>query len=159
CARCRRRRNKALRLSGPGVLRAQDRSTTSRLQCRCHGHPDQELLPSVALELHNRRVAPQSFNSAVRRYIDGVTPAEWLALIGVLLVWVVYRASQWSERDGVIRGLEAELNMHQGWVGGAYSEDDRGSWDADYMVYKLSTVAIDNAIARGPGLFINRDLT
>src|SRR5207249_1688527 len=49
--------------------------------------------------------------------------------------------------------------MHEGWVGNAYGEDSRGSWDADYMVYKLSTVAIDNGIARGPGLFLNRDLT
>ncbi len=89
-----------------------------------------------------------------------MTPAEWLALIGVLLVWVVYRAGQWSERQGVIRGLEAELKMHGSWVGTAYSERDRGTWrDPDYMVYKLATVAVDNAIARGPGLFVNDGLT
>ncbi len=85
---------------------------------------------------------------------------EWLAIIGLLVAWLVYRAGPWTERNGVIRGLEAELNMNGSWVGNAYSAQDRGSWpNPDYMVYKLATVAVDNAIARGPALFLNRDLT
>jgi hypothetical protein len=84
----------------------------------------------------------------------------WLpVVIGAAFVWLVYRAGQWNERQGVIRGLEAELSMHAQWVDKPYREKDRGSWDPDYMVFKLSTVAIDNAIARGPGLFLNRNLT
>jgi hypothetical protein len=84
----------------------------------------------------------------------------WLPVIlGAAFVWLVYRAGQWNERQGVIRGLEAELDMHGRWVGTQYFEKDRGHWDADYVVFKLSTVATDNAIVRGPGLFLNRDLT
>jgi hypothetical protein len=49
--------------------------------------------------------------------------------------------------------------MHRRIVGNAYGEKDRGSWNPDYLVFKLVTVATDNAIARGPGLFLNRDLT
>jgi hypothetical protein len=88
-----------------------------------------------------------------------VSPGLWLALFAVLVAWIVYRAGQWNERQGVIRGLEAELKMHGQWVGKPYGEKDRGSWDPDYMVFKLSTVATDNAIARGPGLFLNSNLT
>ena len=89
-----------------------------------------------------------------------MTLGLWLAVGGVIIVWLVYRAGQWSERQGVLRGLEAELEMHGNWVGTAYSEKDRGRWrEPDYMVYKLATVAVDNAIAKGPGLFLNNDLT
>jgi len=89
-----------------------------------------------------------------------MTLGLWLAVVGVVIVWLVYRAGQWSERQGVLRGLAAELQMHGIWVGTAYSEKDRGTWpDPDYMVYKLATVAVDNAITRGPSLFLNNDLT
>jgi len=83
-----------------------------------------------------------------------------IALLALLVAWLVYRVDHWSERRGVIRGLEAELDMHGSWVGNQYCEKDRGSWpNPDYMVFKLSTVAVDNAIARGPSLFLNRDLS
>ena len=88
-----------------------------------------------------------------------MSPGLWLAFFAVLVAWIVYRAGQWNERQGVIRGLAAELKMHEQWVGKPYGETDRGSWEPDYMVFKLSTVAIDNAIARGPGLFLNGNLT
>lgn len=84
----------------------------------------------------------------------------WLPVIaGAAFVWLVYRAGQWTERQSVIHGLEAELRLHKRAVGTAYTKEDRGSWDPDYMVFKLSTVAIDNAITRGPGLFLNPNLT
>jgi hypothetical protein len=84
----------------------------------------------------------------------------WLPVIlGAAFVWLVYRAGQWNERQSIIHGLEAELALHGKWVGTPYTEDDRGSWDANYMVFKLSTVAVDNAITRGPGLFLNPNLT
>ena len=83
-----------------------------------------------------------------------------LAVAGIIVAWIIYRAGPWNERRGVIRGLEAELDMHGTWVGSPYGDNDRGSWpNPDYMVYKLATVATDNAIARGPSLFLNTDLT
>jgi hypothetical protein len=82
-----------------------------------------------------------------------------LALVGLLVAWLIYRFDRWSIRRGVLHGLEAELRVHGQWVGNAYGEGDRGRWpNPDYMVFKLVTVATDDAIARGPGLFLNRDL-
>ncbi len=83
-----------------------------------------------------------------------------LALLALVAAWIIYRIDRWSERGGVIRGLVAELDMHGQWVGNQYGESHRGSWpDPDYLVFKLVTVAVDNAIARGPSLFLNRDLS
>lgn len=86
--------------------------------------------------------------------------SNWLAVLGVLVIWLVYRLGSAAERGGVIRGVDAELEMHRPWVGGGYSNAaqiiDRS--DLTKMVYKLSTVAIDNAVARGPSLFLNRNL-
>lgn len=79
-----------------------------------------------------------------------------LALVALILAWLLYRLDRWRQRSGVLRGLNAELAMHGMWVGHPYSERDRGSWpDPDYLVYKLVTVATDDAITRGPGLFLN----
>ena len=83
-----------------------------------------------------------------------------LALLALLLAWLLYRLDRWSQRSGVLRGLRVELDMHGRWVGNPYSETDRGSWpDPDYLVFKLVTVATDDAIARGPSLFLNPDLS
>jgi hypothetical protein len=98
-----------------------------------------------------------SFNSVVQ-FLD--QHAGVLALLALVAAWIIFRIDRWSERRGVLRGVEAELAMHALWVGNQYSEKDRGSWpNPDYTVFKLATVAIDNAIARGPSLFLNRDLS
>lgn len=82
-----------------------------------------------------------------------------MALLGVVIVWLVYRAGRWSERQGVIRALESELDMHKLWLRNPYSADAAGTWTSpDYMPFKLATVAVDNAIVRGPSLFLNPDL-
>jgi len=84
--------------------------------------------------------------------------ALWL-VVGAVAAWIGYRAGRWSERRGVLAELDAELLMHANLVGTPYGELDRGTWsDPDYVVYKLSTVAVDNAIVRGPALFLNKDL-
>jgi hypothetical protein len=74
----------------------------------------------------------------------------------------------------VLDGLRAELNRHRSWVGVGYEpgnwpdpKDPLGWWARERLremkestpfVNKLSTVAIDAAIAQGPALFINRSL-
>lgn len=96
--------------------------------------------------------------SSVIQFFD--QHAGVLALLALVAAWLIYRIDRWSERRGVIRGLEAELTMHGQWVGNPYGEKDRGSWpNPDYMVFKLATVAVDNAIARGPSLFLDRHLS
>src|ERR1700737_3573611 len=93
-------------------------------------------------------------------WLTPLTISEKVALVGVAIIWVVYRIGQWNERRGVIRGLENELEMHGNWVGIPRGPRKRGPFtDPGYMVFKLATVAVDNAIARGPSLFLNRDLT
>ena len=90
------------------------------------------------------------------QYLD--QHAGVIALLALVVAWLVYRIDRWATRGGVIRGLAAELAMHGGWVSNQYGENSRGSWPASHVVYKLSTVAIDDAIIRGPSLFLNRDL-
>jgi hypothetical protein len=87
-------------------------------------------------------------------------------VVGLLAAWLVYRLQRREEREGVLSALVAELQLQEDWVGrGGYPA---GSWKdrsaqwwgdaADALVYKLSTVATDNAIQVGPSLFVNRDL-
>jgi hypothetical protein len=87
--------------------------------------------------------------------------SNWVALLGLLIIWLVYRLGKADERRGVLRGLREELRLHALWVGNAYPPpavipDD---WkERTYMVNKLSTIAVETAVARGPALFLNRDL-
>jgi len=82
-----------------------------------------------------------------------------LAVLGVVVAWLVYRADRWTERRGVIHALESELEMHRLWLRNPYSADAAGTWTSlDYMPFKLATVAVDNAIVRGPSLFLNPGL-
>ena len=83
-----------------------------------------------------------------------------LAFAALIIAWLLYRFDRWRQRSGVLHGLAVELNMHGRWVGNPYNEADRASWpDPDYLVFKLVTVATDDAIARGPALFLNPDLS
>ena len=113
------------------------------------------------LDIHSHRGVYREVHLDLRsaaQFLD--QHAGVFALLALVVAWLVYRIDRWSERRGVIRGLEAELDMHGAWVGNQYNESHRGTWpDPDYLVFKLVTVALDNAIARGPSLFLNRDLS
>jgi hypothetical protein len=82
-----------------------------------------------------------------------------LALLGVLVVWAVFRLDRWGQRTAVLEGLRNELSLHKAWVGTAYPGTMHGTWtDPSYLVHKLGTVAIDDAIVRGPGALLNPQL-
>jgi len=92
-------------------------------------------------------------------------PVAIALLVALLATWVVYRLQRREERAGVLSGLIAELELHELWVGG--TGYPAGGWTGRWwgippnwstVVYKLSTVATDNAIQEGPSLFINQDL-
>jgi hypothetical protein len=96
---------------------------------------------------------------ALAQFWNQLTPAEKVALLGALIVWVVYRADRWTQRRGLIDGVARELTLHKAWIGTPYPPSMKGSWtDPSHMPYKLWTVAVDDAIIRGPSLFLNRDL-
>lgn len=94
-----------------------------------------------------------------------------LAIVAIVAAWLIYRAQRSSARRGVLDAVDAELRLHAAWL---LAEYDAGVWPADawwsrsnlidafeagsqpvMTVNRLSTVAIDNAIAQGPALFIN----
>jgi hypothetical protein len=84
-----------------------------------------------------------------------------VAAVGVLLVWIVYRRAARDQRSGVLAALRTELELHRLWVGTAYVRGVTPAWwdrHYDRIVFKLSTVAVDTAIAIGPSLFLNRQL-
>lgn len=84
-----------------------------------------------------------------------------LAILSVLVVWVVYRLDRWNVRRAVLEGLTYELSVHNRWVGEGkeYTKDMRGQWkEKTYLVHRLGTVAIDDAIVRGPEILVNRQL-
>ena len=82
-----------------------------------------------------------------------------LAVLGVGVVWIVYRLERWSTRAAVLEGLRNELSLHSLWVGKPYPLALHGSWkEKTYLVHRLGTVAIDDAIVRGPGILLNRQL-
>lgn len=59
----------------------------------------------------------------------------------------------------MLEGLRNELSLHKAWVGTAYPGTMHGTWtDPSYLVHKLGTVAIDDAIVRGPGVLLNPQL-
>lgn len=94
---------------------------------------------------------------AVVHFWNQLSAGEKIALVGAAIVWVVYRADRWSQRRGLIDGIASELTLHKRWVGDPYPPAP-GNWHKTHMPYKLGTVAIDDAIVRGPSLFLNRDL-
>ncbi len=116
----------------------------------------------------------RSFSSQVVGLVSDME--KWLdqhagvvALLGVLVAagvaWYVYRDNVHSQREGVLDALDRELEMHRGWVGNQYIRGQtEGWWEKDYstaistVIFKLSTVAVDAAIANGPSLFLNRRL-
>lgn len=92
-------------------------------------------------------------------------------VVALVSAWIVYRLQRREERKGVLASLDAELELHKGWVGGVpgytretwrvddwFKDPETGEPDWHKIVYKLSTVATDNAIQVGPALFINRGL-
>jgi hypothetical protein len=85
-----------------------------------------------------------------------------VAIIGVGVAWFIYRHNAWRQRQGVLSALRRELELHESWVGTEYIRGvtPRGWWETEYdrIAFKLSTVAIDAAIATGPSLFLNRQL-
>jgi hypothetical protein len=82
-----------------------------------------------------------------------------IALLGVVIAWIVYRSERWSTRDAILRSLRAEQTLHGAWVGTAYPGTKHGSWmDPSYLVHRLGTVALDEAIVRGPGIMFNPQL-
>jgi len=97
-----------------------------------------------------------------------------LALIAIAVAWWIYRSQQASARQGVLDAVSAELALHRSWVGTGYEpgawpdpQDPAGWWARQRLremkehtpfVNKLSTVAVDAAIAQGPALFINPTL-
>jgi hypothetical protein len=84
-----------------------------------------------------------------------------LALLGVLVVWAVYRLERWNVRRAVLEGLTYELSVHNRWVGEGKecAKDMTGNWkEKTYLVHRLGTLAIDDAIVRGPEILLNRQL-
>lgn len=83
-------------------------------------------------------------------------------LVGAAVAWFVYRSSVSGERKGVLDALRKELELHESWVSTSYvrGHPPVGWWETNPLgiVFKLSTVAIDAAIATGPSLFLNRHL-
>ena len=103
----------------------------------------------------------------------GANAGVLLALVAILVAWWIYRSQQSGERRGVLDGVDAELRLHASWVSAPYQFDCWPSSDTWWakerlsdlsnrqpvpLVNRLSTVAIDAAIAQGPALFINPQL-
>ena len=129
-----------------------------------------------ALYIGTMPVGMGSFPSQTAALASSVT--EWLdqhggvvAVVGVVVaaavVWYVYRDNVRSQRNGVLDALDRELEMHRGWVGNEHKYIPGQNvrwWEQDNsrlistVIFKLSTVAVDAAIANGPSLFLNRGL-
>lgn len=101
---------------------------------------------------------------------DAVWPNAAALLVALLAAWIVYRVQRREEREGLLAALVAELQLHEGWVGGQgytaktwqpdewFQDAQTGKADWHKIVYKVSTVAVDDAIQSGPSLFINQGL-
>jgi hypothetical protein len=93
-----------------------------------------------------------------------------LAVVGIAITWWIYHSQQATERRGALAAIRAELDLHHAWVGTPYqplrwpsadtwwSREQMARQPAVGIVNKLSTVAVDAAIDRGPALFINPQL-
>lgn len=75
--------------------------------------------------------------------------------LAIVSAWLVYRIGVWNERSNVIKALEVELLFHRNWINRPYPSAEP---NPESLVYKLATTAIDNAIERGAGLFLNNQL-
>jgi hypothetical protein len=86
-----------------------------------------------------------------------------IVAIGVVTAWWIYRLGQSSQRAGVIQALRKELGMHSNWFATEHPNEvvpNGQGWERlTYGIYRLSTVAVDNAITQGPGLFLSQELT
>lgn len=80
----------------------------------------------------------------------------------ILAAWIIYRVGVWNERNNILEGIKKEIDLHKSWVGNPYYDGvipQNSNWHhKNYVVFKLSTVAIDNAIEKGPGIFLNNNL-
>jgi hypothetical protein len=93
-----------------------------------------------------------------------------VAFAAIVVAWLIYRRQQSDERQGLLRAIEAELQLHGSWVGNPYQwgcwPPSNVWWSREQLlkrrqpglVYKLSTVAVNAGIERGPALFINPSL-
>lgn len=82
-------------------------------------------------------------------------------VVALFAAWIIYRLGPWNERKNTLRSLDTELSIHKEWMGTPYStiNDISDFSDIRRQVFKLSTTAIDNAISKGSGLFLNTSLT
>lgn len=84
-----------------------------------------------------------------------------IALAAIVITWLTYRFGIWSKRNSILSSIQKELELHKGWVGTEYTT--KVSYDPSwkqlgYVVFKISTIAIDNAISQGSDVFLNKDL-
>ncbi len=87
--------------------------------------------------------------------------SDVLAVISILIAWVIYRLGVWIQRRAVLKSIGDEINLHANWVESEYSTNKTfdPAWKSPtYVVFKLSTTAIDYAIQSGPSLFLNDSL-
>ncbi len=94
------------------------------------------------------------------QFWGALSSSEKIAVVGIVVAWIVYRADRFTQRGGLLNGIKDELALHKPWLGKPYLPNSRASFtDKSHMPYKLGTVAIDDAIARGPSLFLNNQLS
>ena len=99
--------------------------------------------------------------AALQSWWSSTWPQLIALLVALVAAWIAYRLQRGEEGEGVLRHWSQSLSCR---------EYPRGVWTAGYsarwwgeprdwhtVVYKLSTVATDNAIQVGPSLFINQD--
>lgn len=100
----------------------------------------------------------------MENFINWITTANsnWITILTIFAAWLIFRLGVSLERKSILDGLVKELDLHKNWMGNQYPDQIvpiGSSWNQlNYVVFQLSTVAIDNAIARGPHLFLNRQL-
>lgn len=110
----------------------------------------------------------------VTLYVLGADLGALLALVGIVGAWVTYRAQQDSAHRGVLDALDEETRLHAFWLLNEYKVGvwpENAWWTRENLaaaiekneqpvltVNRLATVAVDNAIAQGPALFINPGL-
>lgn len=85
-------------------------------------------------------------------------------VITAIVAWVLYRIGIWNTRSNILKAIEAELDTGpQHWLRTDWPESRTTELIADKdfikrIVFKIETIAIDSAIARGGNLFLNRNL-
>jgi hypothetical protein len=100
----------------------------------------------------------------------GDNAATLVAIAAIVAAWLIYRQQQATERQGLVEAVFAELRLHSAWVGSSYellcwppkdiwwSREQMATRQPVPLVNRLSTVATDAAIDRGPAMFINPSL-